>query len=741
MRKYTFPVEGMTCASCVARVEKIVKKFDGIKNISVNLASEKLNFEADDENIDVSKIAEAVEDYGYKIIFAAPGTNKPNTESPEQKELRKNDNRLRNDLIISFLLTLPVFTVSMLGDFQFFKNIWPLGIDNTNKLLFILSTFVIFIPGRRFFKIFWGNLKHFTAEMNSLIAIGSGAAYAYSALGTLFPDLISADRTAPHVYFETAVVIITLILFGRYLEERAKRKTGDAIKKLLELKPKSATVLVDGKEIKIDINNLKPGVTVIIKPGEKIPADGLLREGYSTVDESMISGESLPVEKTLDSKIIGGTINKTGSFNFTVTAVGDNSVLGQIIRMVDEAQSSKAPIQKLADKIAGIFVPAVVVIALVTFLSWLLLSEINPFQTALINSVAVLIISCPCALGLATPTAIMVATGLGASNGILIKNGESLESVNKITSIVLDKTGTITKGEPAVTDVISGTIDRRKLLRAAASLEKKSEHPLAHAILKHTESQGIHLDKVESFESSTGFGVKGIIGSHSVITGNLKIMEENSIDTGRFQKDYIRLSEEGKTLVLVSIDGKAEGLIAIEDPIKTGSKEAIDKLKKMGLYVTMITGDNEKVASAIASRSGIHNFIAGVLPDKKAEAVKNLQKEGDIVGMVGDGINDAPALVQSNVGFAIGSGTDIAIESSQITLIKGDLNDVVKSIELSRRSLKIIKQNLFWAFIYNMVGIPLAAFGLLNPMIAALAMSFSSVSVVSNSLRLKKEKL
>ncbi|HEX2982513.1 MAG TPA: copper-translocating P-type ATPase, partial [Ignavibacteriales bacterium] len=594
-----------------------------------------------------------------------------------------------------------------------------------------------FISGARFYSIFYRNLKHLSADMNSLVAIGTGAAYGYSVISTLFPEWLSSS----HVYFDSTAVIITLILLGRLLEHRAKKKTGGAIQKLLELKPKTALIKKDGVEVETKIEDLAIGDIVIVRPGEKIPADGIVTSGRSAVDEAMLTGESIPVEKTSGAKIIGGSLNKNGYMEFRITALGDNSVLGRIIRMVEDAQGSKAPIQNLADKVAAVFVPIVVGVAALTFILWLIFGGENAFNNALINFVAILIIACPCALGLATPTAIVVGTGLGAGKGILIKNGESLELAHKINAIVFDKTGTITEGEPHVSDILPFDIERNELIKLAASVENKSEHPLAAAIVDYAKKENIGLAEVGEFDSIPGKGIIAHINGSKIIAGNTKIMSENGIDLGQYENEIAGLNKSGKTTVYFAIGGKLKGIIGIEDPVRETSAEAIRLLKEMNIEAVMISGDNKKTAAAIAERVGMDKYIAEALPEDKAAEISKLQKEGKMVAMVGDGVNDAPALALSDLGIAIGAGTDAAIEASQITLVKGDLMGVVNSIKLSRQTIKTIKQNLFWAFIYNTAGIPLAAFGLLNPMFAALAMSFSSVSVVTNSLRLKNYKL
>lgn len=739
--KISAAVEGMTCASCVARVEKAISKVEGVNSVSVNFATEKASFDIDPAKIDLQKISQAVEDAGYKINLPDKrGKTEPdkNGENKDQTDrISQHEKELRHDFIISVVLTLPVVILSMGSMWSGFKDILPLSTDNLNKILFILTTPVIFIPGKRFFKIFWTNLKHFTADMNSLVAVGTGAAYIFSTLVTMFPGLVLKPGDVPHVYFDTSAVIIALILMGRWMEARAKTRTNTAVKKLMGLKPKTAIIKKDGKEIEVQLEKLETGDTVVIKPGGKIPADGKITSGNSVIDESMITGESIPVEKTKGAVVIGGTINKTGSFEFEITQLGDNSVLGRIIKMVEEAQGSKAPIQNLADKIASIFVPAVIGAAIITFIIWLIVGGENSFNYALINFVAVLIIACPCALGLATPTALMVGTGKGAQFGILIKNGSSLELAHKISTVIFDKTGTITEGRPKVTDILTNNISESELIKNAASAEKKSEHPLAEAIINYAKEKKIVLPEAESFNSVTGKGITAVVEGNSVSAGNIKLMNDYSVKTEPLKDGINRLAGEGKTIIFVSVNGEMSGIIGIEDPIKENSAAVIKSLKDMNIKTVMITGDNKTTAENIAKKAGIDNFEAEVMPEDKANAVKKYQGNNEVVAMVGDGINDSPALAQSDVGIAIGSGTDIAMETGSIVLMSGDLNGVLNAIQLSKRTIKTIKQNLFWAFIYNTIGIPLAALGLLNPMFAAFAMSLSSVSVVSNSLRLK----
>jgi P-type Cu+ transporter len=744
VRKLSLPVEGMTCASCVSRVEKAIGKVDGVQNVAVNLATEKATFEIDESKVDVKDIARMVEDAGYKIDLNDAKKDKTSQvdKTEIESEKKEYDIQLQKEFIFALILTVPIFILSIGNMWEGFSSLIPISSEYLNKILLILTTLVVFISGKRFYRIFWNNLKHFTADMNSLVAVGTGASYIYSILVTLFPDLILVNGAVPHVYFDTTAVIITLILMGRWMESRAKAKTNTAIKKLMALKPKTATVKRNGEEVIVSIDELIINDIVVVKPGGKIPADGKIVSGSSAVDESMITGESIPVEKSSGSKVIGGTINKSGSFDFEISALGENSVLGQIIKMVEEAQGSKAPIQNLADKVAAVFVPAVVGIAVITFVIWLFTGTGDSvFSTALINFVAVLIIACPCALGLATPTAIMVGTGKGAQFGILIKNGESLELAHQISTIIFDKTGTITQGQPEVAEVVTDGISEEDLMEYAYSLESRSEHPLAEAVTKYAKSGNIQQLECKYFENFPGKGVSGIVNDNKVMAGNFKYVSENPGIADDLSEDINRLNGSGKSIICVAVNNKLKGLIAIEDPIKPTSIEAISELKSMGMRTVMITGDNKTTAEIIAKKSGVDSFDAEVMPNDKARIVEKYQKEKKVIAMVGDGINDAPALAQSDVGIAIGSGTDVAIEAGSIVLMNDDLRGVVSAIRLSGKTIKTIKQNLFWAFIYNTIGIPLAAFGILNPMFAALAMSFSSVSVVSNSLRLKNFKI
>ena len=746
IKTLTLPVEGMTCASCVARVEKALKKVEGVSNVNVNFATEKVTLSFDDKETDISKLTSVVEDAGYKLITPqdkeeVTSEDSASAEPAEDLEQKKSYKQLKSEFIFAAVMTVPIMAVSMISMTSWFQAWSPISVEYIDRILFLATTIVMFVSGKRFFTITWRLLKHFSADMNTLVAVGTGTAYLYSTIAVLFPKLLSLSSSSGHIYFDTATTIIALILMGRLLEARAKDKTSSAIKKLMGLQPKNARVVRNGKEMDVPLSDLLRNDFVIVRPGEKIPVDGVITEGNTSIDESMITGESIPVDKKVEDKVIGGTINKNGSITFKATAIGKDTVISQIIKMVEQAQGSKAPIQSLADKIASVFVPTVIGIALVTFLIWYFAAG-AVFTYAMINFIAVLVIACPCALGLATPTAIMVGTGVGASNGILIKNAESLERAHKIKSVVLDKTGTITEGKPSVTDIIKlNGYDEQKLVQLTASIENKSEHPLGMAIVDYAKGKNISLSIVEGFNSLTGLGLTAVVDGQAVAIGNLTMMKEYSVNTEQAEKVSSRLASEGKTPIFVSINGELSGIIAVADTIKSTSKEAILKLKKTGIEVIMITGDNQRTADAIALEAGVDKVIAGVMPQDKANHVKLIQAEGKFVAMVGDGINDSPALAQADVGIAIGTGSDIAIESSDITLIKGDLNGVVQAIKLSNKTLQTIKQNLFWAFIYNVIGIPIAALGFLNPIYAAAAMAFSSVSVVSNSLLLRRTKI
>ncbi|MDY0257171.1 heavy metal translocating P-type ATPase [Gudongella oleilytica] len=719
LTRETLLVEGMTCAACSARVEKMLGKVEGVVKVNVNLSTNKAIVDFPSGVVETSALIAAVEKAGYKAQVQRE------SDVDKEKQMREKEIKsLKTSFIISLILTAPLVAA------MFFHMAGQTNILTNGYFQWALATPVQFIIGYRFYRGAYHSVRGGGANMDVLIALGTSAAYFYS--------IYNLFNMVHEYYFEASAVIITLIVLGKLFEAIAKGKTSEAIKKLMGLQPKTARVIRNDTEMDIDIDDLLVGDIIVVRPGEKVPVDGIIVEGSSALDESMITGESIPVDKKEGDQVIGATINKFGAFKFKATKIGKDTVLSQIIRLVEDAQGSKAPVQKLADKISGIFVPTVLVIALVTFLIFYFLGD---FNTGLINAVAILVIACPCALGLATPTAIMVGTGKGAENGILIKSGEHLEMAHKMDAIIFDKTGTITKGEPEVTDVeaVNG-FDENELLRIAGSVEKTSEHPLGQAIVGYAESQLVMLKDADSFAAVPGKGLKAKFEGRDVLIGNRKLMNEGSIDLTRMEDEISSLEEQGKTAMIVSVDGKLAGIIAVADQIKNTSLTAIKELQDMGLQVYMITGDNERTAKAIASQVGIGNVVADVLPEHKASKVEELKGQGKHVGMVGDGINDAPALAAADVGFAIGTGTDVAMEAADITLMRGDLSGVVTAIRLSHRTMKTIKQNLFWAFFYNSVGIPFAALGFLNPMIAGAAMAFSSVSVVTNSLRLRNFK-
>ncbi|MBM3141576.1 MAG: heavy metal translocating P-type ATPase [Chloroflexi bacterium] len=741
-KKSIFPISGMTCASCVARVEKALSSVPGVVLASVNLASEKATVEYV-EGTDIAEMRRAVKEAGYGL--GAEATTLEDVTTAARREIRA----LRNRVIFASVLAAVIMVLSLAPDFQF-----------RSYLLWILATPVQFWTGWRFYQGAWGALRHRTADMNTLIAVGTSAAYLYSMVVVLFPGLFATAGIELGLYFDTASVIIALILLGRFLEARARGQTSEAIKKLIGLKPKTAMVIRDGKETEISVEDVQVGDLILVRPGERISVDGIVRQGYSSVDESMITGESIPVDKNVGDTVIGGTINKMGSFQFKATRVGKDTTLARIIRLVEEAQGSKAPIQRLADVISSYFVPIVIGIAILTFSIWYFVGPQPALTYALLNFVAVLIIACPCALGLATPTAIIVGTGKGAENGVLIRSGEALERVHKINSVLLDKTGTLTQGEPMVTDIIgSPSFAEAEVLRLAASVEHDSEHPLAQAIVKAASEKNLELSKVLDFKAMPGHGVEAKVGGKSLLLGNLALIKDRRISLDGLAKEAERLWGEGKTVLFFSVDSKAAGIIALADTLKPNAKEAVEALHKLGIEVVMITGDNTRTAEAIAREAGIDRVLAEVLPENKAAEVKRLQDEGKVVAMVGDGINDAPALAQADVGIAIGTGTDVAMETGDITLISGDLGGIVTAISLSKRTMRTIRQNLFWAFAYNVTLIPVAAgvlylffgrtgipsglhfifgnYGFLNPMLAAAAMAASSITVVSNSLRLR----
>ncbi|NLZ48009.1 MAG: copper-translocating P-type ATPase [Clostridiales bacterium] len=734
-------IEGMTCAACSRAVERAVSKLDGVESASVNLATENLNVSYDSSKLRLSDIKKAVDRAGYKAVDDEVSVDRDKLKKEaEMKGLWKR-------FVISAIFTVPLLIIAM-GPMLGLKLPSIISPDSSGKSYAIIQLLLVtpvLVVGNKFFRVGFKTLIKRNPNMDSLIAMGTSAAYLYS-FYSLFMIFEGHHHYVHNLYFESAGVILTLITLGKYLESVSKGKTSEAIKKLMGLAPKTATIMRNGKEEFISVDEVEVGDIIVVKPGEKLPVDGEVIEGTTSVDESMLTGESIPVEKQIGDKVIGASINKAGFIKYKATKVGKDTALAQIVKLVEEAQGSKAPIAKMADIISGYFVPIVIGLALLSGLAWYIAGKDLTF--ALTIFISVLVIACPCSLGLATPTAIMVGTGKGAEYGVLVKSGEALETAHKIQTIVFDKTGTITEGRPKVTDIITGEgIDESYLLQIAASAEKGSEHPLGEAIVRATEEKGMNLLKGEGFNAIPGQGIKVNIEGKEVLLGNRKLMEERNVSLEDFEEISNKLAEEGKTPMYAAIDNKLQGIVAVADTVKSSSKKAIEKLHKMGIEVAMITGDNKRTAEAIAKQVGIDVVLAEVLPQDKANEVKKLQSNGIKVAMVGDGINDAPALAQADVGIAIGSGTDVAMESADIVLMRSDLMDVATAIQLSKKTITNIKENLFWAFGYNILGIPIAmgvwyAFGgrLLNPMIAGAAMSISSVSVVLNALRLKRFK-
>lgn len=732
----SLPVEGMTCASCVLRVERALLSVEGVSEANVNLGTEKATVTFDPGRVGVAQLQERVAKHGY--VLRAPEAAGGRTPSAPGQEADSVLASLKKDLSLSVVLTVPILLLSMVSMTAWYSQNVPLSLRQTNTFLFLLTTPVLFISGRRFFSGFWSAIRQRTPDMNTLVAVGTGSSYAYSAFAVLFPEWLPSTASAQHVYFDSAATIITLVLVGKVLERSAKHRVSDALRQLMKLQPPVATVVRAGEERQVAASDVIVGDVVLVRPGERIPSDGIVLSGRTAVDESMVTGESLPVEKGIGDAVVGGTVNQNGSIELRATAVGEGTFLAHIIRMVERAQGSKAPIQALADRIASVFVPVVIGAALLALILWLTVGGAL-FPDALLKFVAVLVIACPCALGLATPTAIIVGTGVGARLGILFKDAAALELLHEVRSVVFDKTGTITEGRLSVVQVLPvGEHDGNDLLALAGAVERQSEHPIARTIARHVASLGIPVAPVSSFESLTGFGVAGLIEGRAVTVGNDALMKERGVSLSPAATVVPRLGKQGVAPVFVAVGRTLAGVLGVADNVRQEAPAVVAQLHSMGLETILLTGDAEEAASFVGREAGIEKVIARVLPEAKARTVEALQKEGKKVAVVGDGINDAPALAQADVGVALGTGTDIAMETASVTIVRGDLVSLVHAIRLSQRTLTTIRQNFFWAFFYNIIGIPLAALGLLTPMIAAAAMAFSSVSVLTNSLRLKR---
>ncbi|NEZ45027.1 heavy metal translocating P-type ATPase [Paenibacillus alvei] len=798
----TLPIEGMTCAACATRIEKGLKRMDGIEEAAVNLASERAAVQYDGDAVSLQQVVDKIEHLGYKVpvetmdlqiegmtcaacstriekgLNRLPGVQsaavnlatetakityiglkqedilnkiaqlgytgrlkKEEGEGEQESPTQRNMRRLRNTFLVSAILSIPLLW-SMVGHFSFTSWIWVPEWFMHPWVQMILAAPVQFIIGARFYVGAYKALRSGSANMDVLVALGTTSAYVYSVY--LAWQWQIGQLHHPEMYFETSAVLITLILLGKWLEASAKGRSSQAIRALMGLRAKTATVVRNGEQVEVPVEDVASGDIVLVRPGEKVPVDGVVVSGTSTVDESMLTGESVPVEKQAGDNVYGATVNAQGAFTMQATQIGSETALSQIIKIVEEAQGSKAPIQRIADKISGIFVPIVVGIAVLVFLLWYFAVEPGNFGIALSRTIAVLVIACPCALGLATPTSIMAGTGRAAEYGVLFRGGEHLEGAYRVQTVVLDKTGTVTEGAPSLTDVVLPDVneeEKAELLTLLASAEKQSEHPLAQAIVKGLSEQGISTVEPTSFRAEPGYGIEAQVNGQSIIVGTRRWMEKNGIASSNAETTLQEMEQSGKTAMLIAVDGKWRGIVAVADQVKASSKQAIERLHQMGIRVVMMTGDNIRTAKAIASQVGIDNVFAEVLPEQKAQHVRELQQDGTVVAMVGDGINDAPALAAADIGFAIGTGTDVAMETAGVTLMRGDLNGIADAMEMSRRTMRNIKQNLFWALIYNTLGIPIAASGLLAPWLAGAAMAFSSVSVVLNALRLQRIKL
>lgn len=731
--KETFDISGMTCAACATKIEKRINKMDGVTNANVNFALETIAVEYDDRQVQTAEMIAAVKKLGYELLPKQDGKDKIDHQ---EQEIKKQQNKF----IFSAILTFPLLW-TMIAHFEFLSFIYLPEVLMNPWLQLALATPVQFIIGAQFYKGAFNSLRNKSANMDVLIALGTSAAYFYS-LYLSFEWMNAGSIGHADLYFEAAAVIITLIVLGKLFEVRAKGKTSQAIQKLLGLQAKTARVLRDGVEQELPIEQVITGDTILVRPGESIPVDGEIIEGRSAIDESMITGESIPIDKVPGDTVIGATINRNGSLQIKATNVGKDTALAKIVKVVEEAQGSKADIQRLADRISGVFVPIVVVIAIATFFIWYFAVAPGDLRSALIPTITILVIACPCALGLATPTSIMAGSGRAAEMGLLFKGGEHLENTRSIDTVVLDKTGTVTKGEPALTDItVTEGFTEDEVLKLVATAENQSEHPLAQAIVRGVREKGLSLLEVSNFEALPGYGIRAIVSGKEVLVGTRKLMKEQKIAILDSEASMEKLERDGKTAMLIAVDQQLAGVVAVADTVKETSKEAIKRMQELGLDVIMLTGDNQRTAEAIASQVGLSHVIAEVLPEQKSDEIKKLQDQGKKVAMVGDGINDAPALAMADIGMAVGTGTDIAIEAADITLMRGDLNSVADAIIMSRKTMRNIKQNLFFAFFYNTVGIPIAAIGLLAPWVAGAAMAFSSVSVVLNALRLQKVNL